>query len=274
MIKQFSKNLYCLVLVMVFVGTGCEQNYKEEVEAAAEQPEIETIVPVPDYVSRAMQAAGGLDAWTGTEKIEVDGVVTFYRPDGSFYLTEQNYQIRPWSNSVRISAFEPQGKFVWQLSADGFHILEGAKRVDSLPADVCPCYLAEAILDITAAPVLLLEASTGFTRGLEPVRMEGLWYYPIEQIGGNGKFSLRCAEDKTLSKAVFYQGKDSSLIDMIWFAGMGEQKFLAIRGYDYRQLERDGVRIPAKIEIFETNEKGVLQQKLVKIDLHSLIIRN
>jgi hypothetical protein len=274
MINQFSKNLYWLVLVIVFIGTGCEQNYKKEVGVAADQAKVETSVLIPDYASRAVQAAGTLDAWTGTKNIKLDGVVAFYRPDGSFYLSEQHYEIRPWSNSIRISAFEPQGKFVWQLSGDGFRVLEGAKRLNTLPVAVCKCYLAEALLDITVAPVLLLEDNTGFTKGLEPVRIEGLWYYPIEQVEGNGKFSLRCAKDKSLSKAVFYQSKDSSLIDMIWFAGVGEEKFLAIRGYDYREVEKGGVRIPAKIEIFKTNDKGVLQQRLVKVDFHSLIIRN
>ena len=54
---------------------------------------------------------------------------------------------------------------------------------------------------------------------------------------------------------------------MVWFAAAGEEKFLMIRGYDYEKAQKQGVLVPAKIEIFETDAAARLQQRLVKIDL-------
>ena len=53
---------------------------------------------------------------------------------------------------------------------------------------------------------------------------------------------------------------------MLWFMDIDEGKSLAVRGYDYREVEKGGVRFPAKIEIFRTDAAGVLQERLVKID--------
>jgi hypothetical protein len=80
-----------------------------------------------------------------------------------------------------------------------------------------------------------------------------------------------------LSKAVFYQDRDSSLVDMLLFADMTGEKFLAVRGYDYTEVvrmdsqgEKEGVRVPVRIEIFRTDTRGNLQERLVKIDYHTL----
>jgi len=45
---------------------------------------------------------------------------------------------------------------------------------------------------------------------------------------------------------------------------------LAVRGYDYTVVEKGGVSIPARIEIFRTDARGNLQERLVKIDNHTL----
>ena len=127
------------------------------------------------------------------------------------------------------------------------------------------------ILDITTAPVRFLDKPVVFTRDSRPVKMEGLWYYLIERVN----------PDKTgiFSYAVFYQNRNTFLVDMIWFAGVDSSVIvseaqpsvaipisLAVRGYDYREVEKGGVRVPAKIEIFRTDAAGVLQERLVKID--------
>ncbi len=257
MINRFSKTIW-LVLVMVLAVTGCRQEYKADEEALAYEPDVETIAVTNDYAPRAIGATGGYRAWMKAVKLRGDCVVTFYRPDGSFYLTEQHHEIYPWSDSIRILAREPQGKFVWQLSGNNFSVSEGAERVDTLPVKVCQRYLAEVILDITTAPVRLLDSEARFTERPGPVKMEGLWYYPVERTSSDA--------ESYWTKVVFYQNKENFLVDMLWFAGADEKKFLAVRGYDYREVEENGVLLPAKIEIFRTDARGILQERLVKID--------
>jgi len=53
---------------------------------------------------------------------------------------------------------------------------------------------------------------------------------------------------------------------MIWFADVSREKFLIVRGYDYRGVEKTQILVPIKIEIFRTDARGVLQERLVKID--------
>jgi len=255
-VKRVSNVVHWLVVVLFFFVAGCEQRYEDE--QVAHPPFVAPGFVIPDYASRAIEASGGLDTWVKTEQIQVGCVATFYQPDGSFYLTEQHYEIYPWLNSIRISAKEPQGEFVWQLSNGRFSVLEGAGRVDVLPVAVCEGWFAEAILNITTAPARFLDESVEFRKASEPVKIEGQWYYSIE----------RAAPHKAgiWSKAVFYQNKDNSLVDMLWFAGVNGERFLAVRGYDYRRIEKDGVLVPTKIDILNADALGALRERLVKID--------
>jgi hypothetical protein len=54
---------------------------------------------------------------------------------------------------------------------------------------------------------------------------------------------------------------------MIWFADLDKQKFLAVRGYDYEEVEKGGILAPTKIEIFTTDARAVLGRRLATIDL-------
>ena len=170
MISRFANITLWLLVVVAFVFAGCEQG------ELARMPEPETITVMSDYAGKAFEVGGGLGAWTKTKQINFDGIVTFYKPDGSCYLTEQSYKVYPWLNSIEISATEPQGNFVWELSRASFSVLEGAGRVDALPIAVCDRYFAEAILDMVTAPVRFLDESVEFSKGPKPVKKEGLWY--------------------------------------------------------------------------------------------------
>jgi nitrite reductase/ring-hydroxylating ferredoxin subunit len=264
MINQFSKTIW-LVLVAAFVVAGCEQGQKEETSVYELLTDPNFVMP--EYASRAIGATGGPEAWTKAKKLEFDCVVTLYKPDGSFYLTEQHHEIHPWSSSIRISALEPQGKFVCQLSGGIFSVSEGAvlgtpygEQVDALPIAIENRDFAEAILDITTAPVRLLDKPFAFTKGPQPVKIEGQWYYPVERV------RIFVGALPYWSKVVFYQNTDTSRVDMLWFVGAGEKKLLAVRGYDYKEVEKRGILVPAKIEIFRTDADGVLRERLVKID--------
>ncbi len=243
MINRFSKTIW-LASVTVFVVAGCEQEQKVDVPAYK-----------PSYISRAVEVTGELQPWAKTQRLEFDCVVAFYKPDGSFYLTEQHHEIYPWSNLIRISAQEPQGKFVWEFSPDGMTVIEGTRQGDFLPIGLGAEDFAKAILDITTTPVRLLESKAGFTRGPNPVKVEGRWYYPIGPSGLDNRTNI-----------IFYQNRDSSLVDMLRFASVDGGTFLAVRGYYYHEIEKGSVSVPTKVEIFKTDAAGFFQQRLVKID--------
>ena len=257
----------CMVLVAVFVLAGCWQKQKEDVDVLANGPDVEAIWPPSDEAARAIEATGGLNAWKKTAMLQFDCVVTFYQPDGSFYLTEQRYEVHPWLNSIQISADEPQGAFIWKLSNGQFNVLRGAGQIDALPKAVPSCCFAEVILNIITAPARFLDGSVEFTKQSTPVKMQGKWYYPVDRQG----------KDLTagISDAVFYQDRDSSLVDMIRLACLNagaarEKPVQYVRGYDYQEVEKAGPLVPTRIEIFETDARDRSQKRLVKIDCHTV----
>ncbi len=233
MISRISIVMFGLIFVMV-VASGCEQLQKEETPANVTL--IDPDIVLPDYVSRAIEATGGYGAWENCEQIEFDAVVTFYQPDGSFNLTQQHYRISPKSGSINITVTAAAGQ---------------------LPRENFP----EAVLNIVTAPVRFLNRSLQFTKDPDAVKIEGQWYYPIELD------RLEVADNPHLGKVVYYQNRDSSLVDVIWFAAADEQKFLVVRGYDYGEHQKGDVLVPAKIEVFTSDLEIVFKQRLVKIDL-------
>ena len=259
MINRLSNLLVCLLIIVMLLVVGCKQ--AEKAGDIAPLPLKSVDFTVPDFASAAFEATGGRQAWTNTQSFQLDCVVTFYKHDGSFYLTEHKYRIEPWSNSIWISACEPQYKFVWHLSDEKFSIFEGAERASGLPVALDAPHFAEAVLNITTAPARFLDRSFKFNEGPAPIKIEGRWYHPIE------RNRILASDLSYWSKVVFYKDRDTSLVDMVWFAAAGEEKFLMIRGYDYEKAQKQGVLVPAKIEIFETDAAARLQQRLVKIDL-------
>lgn len=274
MVSRFSNILCLLVIVAVFIVAGCEQEYKEDMSVCELLIDPNLLTDprfiVPDYAHRAMEATGGRQAWIRTKELSVDCVVTFYQPDGSFYLTEQVYQIYPWSNSILVSAEEPQGRFVCRLTDGMFSVLKGAEQVDSLPIVVASGRLAEAVLSITTAPVLFLDKSAEFTKAHQPVKIRGQWYYPFRRTTERASIGPGVPQ-LARTEAVFYQNRDNSLVSLIWLgavAKMGSQDGgIVVCGYDYREVEKNGVWAPAKIEIFVTDTTGDLVQRLVRIEL-------
>lgn len=256
---------------MALVVAGCGLLHKRDVDALASGPGVETLAIKADYASAAIEVTGGLQCWAKTRKLDFDCVVTVYRPDDSFYLTEHHVNVYPWSNSIRISAQEPLSKFVWQLSNGRFSVSEGNERADVSPMRGLYRDYAEAILNVTTAPVRFLDDSAGFIKAPEPVKMEGLWYYPIEQTQHIAPAASAARGRKHIaphwSKVIFYQNRDSLLVDMLWFADVGKERFLAVRGYNYKEVEKDGVSAPTQIEIFITDAHSVFKKRIAKIDV-------
>ncbi len=260
-------NRFLFIICGLALLTGCQQ--QPAAAPLAYGPDVNTIVVTDGFISQAIAATGGYEAWINTKKLELDCVVTFYNSDGSFYLTEQHHEIYPWSNSIRISAVEPQGKFTWLLSQGNFT----PPRTDTCPTAAVKRHLAEAVLNLTTAPVRFLDKSAEFSKRSEPVKMQGLWYYPIH-------CSRVTADERR--ETVFYQSRDTSLIDIICFTSPGHSVIaseaqpsvaipisLMVRGYDYRKVKATGLLLPTRIEIFSTNPAGVIQHRLLKIDYYN-----
>lgn len=269
-----------LAPVVALLLAGCQPQRRGD-ELAVE-PNLTAIAVTTDYASRALEATGGLPAWGRTVRLQRDGVVTFYQPDGSVYLTEHDFDIYPWSSSVRIVAREPLGRVVWQLSRGRFTVLQRDPQVDLSVMPVQGRDYAEAILHIMTAPVRFLDDSAKFVRGPSPVKLEGLWYYPLERVQLLEQEASAESKQKDVeaveglrsagiqpywSRIVLYQNPESSLVDLLWLVDVDEGKFLLVRGYDYDKLEKDGVLLPTKIEIFRTDARAISKERVVTIDL-------
>ena len=83
MINRLSNMMFGVVLVLFFAVVGCGGKK----DPLATGPQAETIALTTDYVFEAIEAAGGYRAWRNAKKLQLNGVVTFYNPDGSYYLT-------------------------------------------------------------------------------------------------------------------------------------------------------------------------------------------
>jgi len=265
-----------LIALMAFVVGGCGNVFKIDRASQAEDftsgPDVETLVVHGDYAVGALAATGGLDTWMKVTRLNLECVVTFYQPDGSFYLTEHECEIYPWSNSIRISAQEPMGKLMWQLSNGHFSMLQGNERVDVLNSVSYRDY-AEAILNITTAPVRLLDQKSEYLKKPEPVKIAGLWYHMIEQVYPLGQALSADIKKKGdwryepyWSEAIFCQNRDSSFVSLLFLSDVDEQKFLAVRAYDYDIYAGQKVIVPRKIEIFRTDARSVIKERLVTID--------
>jgi hypothetical protein len=256
--KWFS-NFVCLALAISFIDAGCEQTYTQQTEPLAVEQSAE--VELSGFAAQTVNATGGLSAWRKTKGLQLNCVVAFYQPDKSYYLTEQRYEIYPWSNSIRVSTLEPQNMFVWRLTKGQFNILEGGQQFEGMADAVGSRCLAESILNIVTAPARFLDASVDFVREATPVKMHGQWYYLI-----NRKNKANVLPADRLTEAIFYQNRENFAIDMIWFPRMNGNQLLMVRGYDYETVENGGVLIPARIEIYRTDALGISQELLVKID--------
>jgi hypothetical protein len=259
MVKWVSGGASWLVLLTVCVGGGCRKEYKQE-NVAPFHPLRDPNFAVSEPALRPLEASGGRQAWSRVAKLDFDGVVTFYQKDGSVYLTEQRHEIYPSLNSIRISGTEPQGQLVWQLSPDGLCLIsEGVAEEDASPPDNCG--FAYAVLSMTTAPMRLADKGVRLARGSNRVRIGGLWYYPIARAGTD---PIQAGSPRP--QRVFYQNVDSSIVDTIHFEGLS----MVVRGYDYREIEKSGVLVPTKIEIFAAEGDELLKDRLVRIDYHQM----
>lgn len=286
--KGIKKTVW-LFLAFFFIVAGCEQFQSDkEDDLLAVEPNVAALVVPGDYAASALAVTGGVVTWTKMIHLGLDGVVTFYQPGGNFYLTEQHFEFFPWSNSIRISAQEPQGRYLWQLKGGKFTFLDEKGIVDTSKMALSSRDYAETVLSILIAPVRFLDKSVSFIKSPAPVRKEGLWYDQIEMTyltepvtSADVRQKIEQTVQPNFPKVIFFQNTNNSLIEMIWLAdpqwrdedprsAETQNKFLMVRGYDYKRVHKDAVFIPSKIEIFRTDHRALIKERLVKIDFKNL----
>jgi len=221
------------------------------------------MISVPaDFITNSIEAVGGLENWGKIKQLRFDCLVTYYQSNGSFYLTQQHYDIYPWSNSIQISGKEPQGRYIWQISHGQFDILEDNEQIrNSINIDYS-CF-AEAILNIINIPARLIDNSIILTRGNAPINVQGDLYYPVSR-----QSKIVDENSANESEAVFYQNTNNYLVDVIWFVCQNEKDFVLVRGYDYIKIKNSDIFIPSRIEISKTDAQGITKSKLVKIEVN------
>ena len=269
--RDYCKSAWLIGLLLVVVSLGgCGR--KETVDTLLTGPDAGQLAAPAEFAARALDASGGVDAWAEKQRLDFEGVVTLYQRDGSFYLTEQRYEVYPWSGAIRVSGTEPGGEFVCRLTKSGFEVMLGAEALAGLPSRVSPRDLADCVLNIATVPAALVDLSYEFTRMSEPVRVDGQWYdlidrsYRVEEEAAAKRGRRGDERECYWSRVVLRQNRDTHLVSMIWFGKAGMQQLL-VRGYDYEEVAKGDVLIPTKIEIFTTDSEGGSARRVVKIDV-------
>lgn len=265
-----------LIGLVALIGAGCGRQVVEtpqgEGNLLATGPDREALV-VPDYVSTALEASGGLALWRQQTRLYGGGVVKLYRPDGSFYLTEHGFEVYPWSNAIRIEANEPQARFVWQLTQGRYQVLEGKAPLDVSPLAGSYGAYADAVLQIVTAPVRLLDDEVELYREPTPVRIGGLWYQRItakySPVNVVSEQMENVPVETDWTDGIYFLNRGAGLIDMIWLGNATKQEYFIVRGYGYAAETDEGLRVPSKIEIFRADAEGRAQERLAELDVSS-----
>jgi hypothetical protein len=265
-----------LIALATLTLTGCgrqaTQDSSKDLDLLATGPDREAL-PVPrPWISTALDATGGLAAWMQSKRIDFDTVVTAYREDGSFYLTEQHFSVCPWSGALQVSAREPGSEFTCRVVDGQYNLLKGDSNSDVCPLSAGYRDYAEAVLQIATTPVRMLRDNVVLLHRPAPVMLAGQWYIPIEAKYGVEKPAGEASKQKEApepcwKEGTYFQNQATSLVDMIWLGDPARQKFLVVRGYDYNRAARSDILIPTKIEICQSDPDANVGRRVAMIDL-------
>lgn len=265
-------------LVFAFSFAGCRQQVSRELptdlDRLATSPGPGAVPVARPWVAAAIDATGGMDDWVLVEKLAFEGIVTAYNEEGTAYLTEHQFDLYPWLDAIQITAVEPEGQFVWQFVGGEERLLEGDWTLTVSPlSDVYRRY-AEAVLQITTAPVRMVDRYVSVSRRPTPTQIGGQWYDPLE-----AKFRPRPPvragdpdESEPLvepywTEGAYFQNQDRLITDVIWLGNPIAQDYLVVRGYDYAPMGDRGVLVPAKIELFESGPDAQVGRRIALVDV-------
>jgi len=225
-------------------------------------------------VTAAINATGGMDEWVRVKELKFDGIVTAFDPDGSSYLTEQHFAVYPWSDAIQITAREPQGQFVWQLVNGQHRQLEGDWALAVSPLRDAYRQYTEAVLQITTAPVRMVDRHVSISRRPTPVQIGGQGYDPLEarfqprQVVSTEKGrETTVAIEPYWTQGTYFQNQDRLITDVIWLGNPIARDYILVRGYDYVPMGPGGVLAPTKIEVFESGPDAQMGRRLALVDM-------
>jgi hypothetical protein len=267
----------CNVVLTVLTGlilTGCGRQVARNPSRDSGLPAaglVSTSAPQP-FVVPSIEALGGLSAWRQTTRLDFAAIVAAYHSDGGVYLTEHQFTLYPWSDSIQVTAGEPRVRISWQVVC-GRGTIDGDPALDVSPLKGSYHEYADAVMQIVTVPVRLLETSVSLNRRPIPMQIAGQWYQPVEaKFGPKETVSREKGHERVTvcepywTQGIYFQNHDSLSVDMIWLANPGEQRYLLVRGYDYAPVP-GGVRIPTKIEVFRSDAGARFGPRLALIDL-------
>lgn len=262
-------------VALTFAGCGRQvaQTPQGAGDPLATTPDTEVVVAAPDYVSALLDASGGAALWRQQTRLHASGVVQLYRSDGSFYLTEHDIVVYPWSDAIQITANEPAGRFAVELTDGRYRIVEGQPSKDVSPLAGSYGPYAAALLEIVTAPVRLLDKQVALRRETAPIRIRGQWYQRItaEILSVDAASDEEGVPSTTVAwtDAIYYVNRGAGLIDTIWLGNRETQEYLIARGYDYGAAGDEGLRLPSKVEIFRADAEGNARERLAQLDVSS-----
>jgi len=253
--------------------TGCNRQVSREsapdLNLLATSPDPKTLSTPRPFLAAAFDAAGGLAAWQQCKKVEFHAAVTACERDGCFYLTEHDFVLWPWSDAIQVTADEPQAHFTWQMISGRYRTPAADPNLDVSPLKGLERDYAEAVLQIATAPVRMLRDNMEFTLAPAPVQVTGQWYLPINARYQSPKPTSRkeVPVEPYWTRGTYFQSQDGSRVDMIWLGNPATQKFIIVRGYDYATTGSDGVLMPTKIEVFQSDPDANIGPRLALVDL-------
>ncbi len=258
---------------------GCNQQVAEEsgpttdVNALAVTPSAQSLSAPTEDASILLEASGGLPRWMQQKKLNADCIVKLYRPDNSFYLTEQDITVYPWSNAIHISASEPRSKFVWQLIDGRYELAVGDASLDVSPLAGMYQSYSSAILEIVTVPVRFMDRSVQIHRVPTPERIRGQWYQRFtakpsakKAKGQDGSTTI----EPYWTDMIYFMNRPDALVDMIWLGNATRGEYLVVRGYDYSGMtpEEEGrLRLPTKMEIFRSDAEVTIYERIAEITI-------
>jgi len=263
-----------LVALALSTLTGCGRQVSKESsrDLLATGPDREAPpVPRPWTVS-VLDATGGLANWMKCTKIEVGATVSAYRQDGSFYLTEHKFDIYPWSDVIQVSAREPGANLTWQVDSDRYRPPESDPNRQISPLSAWYREYAEAVLQITTAPVRMLDRNVSTAPRPGTVQITGQWYRPLEakyraeKADSRAKGRGKSVVEPYWTQGIYFQDQNGAIVDMVWLGSPAMQKYLIVRGYDYARTV-DGVLLPTRIELFQSDPDANFGPRLALVDL-------
>jgi len=215
---------------------------------------------------------GGADEESGRgvgRSIVADCIVTFYKADGSIYLSEQRHKIYPQSQGLEISGIEPGGQFTWILLGGDFRTVEGTANVGELPGVMYDRKIAKLILTAIVAGSGM---SAQLSESSELVKIQGRWYSVIQIGRGNSSKRLKSFE-VPWANLMLYGDSSRGVIDRVVIEDITSDERLMAYSYNFRPLKEMDKSIPTKIDIFKVNKTQTRQKRLLSITCHTVKVQ-